>query len=357
MHAHLLRMPLEPADQKALDKMLRQYMRLMDAMLELTTTGQQRWMQTTKNIIDFSQCMTQGLWVKDHWLLQLPHFTEKELQHALKGKKPSSLRAYLDQTTEEKKGLRNLSDDQVADVVRVGELLPNVEVDVRVDVEDEEEIAEKDLCTLRVHILRKHAVNGRAPPVHAPHFPVSKPETWFVILADKAGSLITLDKITNQSAELWHEIKFYAPADAGTYVFNVEVKSADYMGLDSRHQVKMTVIPAGELPEYEAHPDDLELDNEPTLFEQVMQGNLDDSDSDADGNDSDSDSDDSSDDDDDGCDQDDGLSFAERKKRQARLRHKKKSAKDVSVGDDDSSDDDDDSSSGEEEPALKKKNQ
>jgi len=226
MHAHLLRMPLEPADQKALDKMLRQYMRLMDAMLELTTTGQQRWMQTTKNIIDFSQCMTQGLWVKDHWLLQLPHFTEKELQHALKGKKPSSLRAYLDQTTEEKKGLRNLSDDQVADVVRVGELLPNVEVDVRVDVEDEEEIAEKDLCTLRVHMLRKHAVNGRAPPVHAPHFPVSKPETWFVILADKAGSLITLDKITNQSAELWHEIKFYAPADAGTYVFNVAAAAA-----------------------------------------------------------------------------------------------------------------------------------
>jgi len=29
------------------------------------------------------------------------------------------------------------------------------------------------------------------------------------------------------------------------------------------------VLPAEDLPEYEAHPEDLELDNEPTLFEQV----------------------------------------------------------------------------------------
>ena len=31
----------------------------------------------------------------------------------------------------------------------------------------------------------------------------------------------------------------------------------------------LSVLPAEELPEYEPHPEDLELDNEPTLFEQV----------------------------------------------------------------------------------------
>jgi translocation protein SEC63 len=31
------------------------------------------------------------------------------------------------------------------------------------------------------------------------------------------------------------------------------------------------------LPEYQPHPEDLELDNEPTLFEQVMAANVDDS--------------------------------------------------------------------------------
>jgi len=36
-------------------------------------------------------------------------------------------------------------------------------------------------------------------------------------------------------------------------------------------------LPAAELPEYAPHPEDLELDNEPTLFEQVMAANVDDS--------------------------------------------------------------------------------
>jgi hypothetical protein len=66
--------------------------------------------------------------------------------------------------------------------------------------------------------------------------------------------------------------------------------------LDEKIEVKVNVS-ATELPEYKAHPDDLELDNEPTLFEQVrvapsfssisntalcqmMSQNLDDSDSD-----------------------------------------------------------------------------
>ena len=34
--------------------------------------------------------------------------------------------------------------------------------------------------------------------------------------------------------------------------------------------VQFNVIPAASLPVYQPHPEDLELDNEPTLFEQVM---------------------------------------------------------------------------------------
>lgn len=39
--------------------------------------------------------------------------------------------------------------------------------------------------------------------------------------------------------------------------------------------VQFNVIAASSLPVYQPHPEDLELDNEPTLFEQVM--NADDS--------------------------------------------------------------------------------
>ncbi len=42
------------------------------------------------------------------------------------------------------------------------------------------------------------------------------------------------------------------------------------------------------MPDYEAHPEDIELDNEPTLFEQVMTANMDE-DSDDDDDDADED--------------------------------------------------------------------
>ena len=138
-----------------------------------------------------------------------------------------------------------------------------------------------------------------------------------------AGNLILADKVNAQSKVVNHRVKFLAPPQAGIYVFNVDLKSTDYLGLDVREQVKMTVIPAAQLPEYKAHPDDLNLDDEPTLFEQVMSAN----------SDTDSDTDDTSRDGDvTNCDAEVGdslddavLTVAERRRRRARIQRKKQS--------------------------------
>lgn len=67
------------------------------------------------------------------------------------------------------------------------------------------------------------------------------------------------------------QVKMMAPNKPGTVKLDVFVKSDSYIGLDQQKAVEFQVICAGTLPQYEPHPDDLELDNEPTLFEQVMQ--------------------------------------------------------------------------------------
>ena len=53
-----------------------------------------------------------------------------------------------------------------------------------------------------------------------------------------------------------------------------------YLGLDQTHAISFSVRPASELPEYAPHPEDVELDNEPTLFEQVLASNIDEESSD-----------------------------------------------------------------------------
>lgn len=62
---------------------------------------------------------------------------------------------------------------------------------------------------------------------------------------------------------------------SGTYEMDLFVISDAYMGLDQHLTLQFTVTPASELPEYVPHPEDLELDNEPTLFEQMMAANVD----------------------------------------------------------------------------------
>ena len=66
-----------------------------------------------------------------------------------------------------------------------------------------------------------------------------------------------------------HELRFMAPPRAGSYEMELQVLSDCYLGLDQSITIKFDVLPAADLPEYAAHPEDLELDNDPTIFEQV----------------------------------------------------------------------------------------
>ena len=160
-----------------------------------------------------------------------------------------------------------------------------------------DQIFEQDLVTLRLTMTRENVTEGTkkkkatAPPVHAPLFPKTIRESWWLILTDKmdprkgAGGEVTIhaiEKISDQSRIVNHELRFMAPQRAGSYEMDLHVYSDCYMGLDQTLPIAFTVSPAAELPEYEPHPEDLELDNEPTLFEQVMAANVDDSSDDED---------------------------------------------------------------------------
>lgn len=63
-------------------------------------------------------------------------------------------------------------------------------------VEDEEEIAEGDLITVRVSVTRGNLDEGeKAPDVHAPYFPTVKQEGWWFILATETKYIITMEKV------------------------------------------------------------------------------------------------------------------------------------------------------------------
>mmetsp|Transcript_14174 Transcript_14174/g.20947 ORF Transcript_14174/g.20947 Transcript_14174/m.20947 type:complete len:626 (+) Transcript_14174:156-2033(+) len=299
--SHLTRRDIDPKLQKDLKKMLLKSPELIEAMVELTVS--RRWLFTTMAIIDFSQRLVQGLWTKTNNLMQLPHVTNFEVKSIAAGKDaPKSLSAFLareskameqaegGQVEEDGKPLvpikscfAKMSEEKQRDIRAAIKAIPQVTMNVMTFVEDEEEIAEGDMVTIKVTITRNNLKEGeKCPPVYAPHFPSAREEGWWVLLASMRnkqvlsyGHVISTGKVTTK------EIKLLAPSQPTTVQLDLFFKSDSYIGLDQKLEVKFDVISSATLPEYKPHPDDLELDNEPTLFEQVMQG-YNDSDSDDD---------------------------------------------------------------------------
>ena len=287
------------------------------------------------NCIKFGQYVAQGMWLKDSELLQLPHFTSVEATHAAKGK-PSgkTITQYMAIPDEQKKGLKDFTTEEKEDVFKCLEILPNVTIESKVFVDDDEDdkVYEGDLCTVAVTLTRNNLDdNEKAGLVHAPRFPFPKREAWWIALGTKEGKIISIDKVTSPNKVVEHKIKFLAPRK-GQYEFDLHVLSNAYIGFDHSDSVELTTLDASALPEYKIHPEDAELDDEPTLFEEMMNANIeDDSDSDEE---SDSDSDDES--------EEEGireLSAAERKKQELQNARKKAAR---AAGDDSDSDDDSD---------------
>jgi len=329
LHSHLLRKTdgLSPKAKEDLHLMLSRSQSLVDAMI--TVCQHQDWLRTAANCIEFSQCVTQGVWTKDSSLLQLPHFTANEVKHCEKGKganRAKDLAAYLKIPDDQKKGLANMTEDEKNDVLKCCALMPDISVETGVYVDDDEDddVYEGDLVTVEVVITRNNLKGDeKAGLVHAPRFPFPKQEAWWVALGTKEGKIISIEKVKDPDRVVKHKIKFLAPRK-GDYEFDLIVKSNAYVGLDQKHKVTLTTKDASVLPEYKVHPDDAELDDEPTLFEDMLNANVEED------SDSDDDSDDEEDEKEGGIKE---LTAAERKKQELRNARKK------AAGDDDSDSD------------------
>uniref|UniRef100_M4C568 J domain-containing protein n=1 Tax=Hyaloperonospora arabidopsidis (strain Emoy2) TaxID=559515 RepID=M4C568_HYAAE len=271
LHAHFLREELSPALRGDLNAMLKKAIQLVDGMLEISVV--KAWLQTSLNLMEMQQFLTQGLWFKDPPFLQLPHLTEAEVKHIVTGKNAvRSMHQYIATKPEERKGLMGLSEEDRAEVNKVLEMMPDMELAITIDVDDEEFIAEGDIMTVTIKLTRKNVKEGdTCDLVYAPRFPYPKMERWYCVVGDsKMNHLHAFSKMTSQERVAEQKLQLQAPAKAGTYQLDVIVKSDSYVGMDLRALAKFTVASASTLPVYQPHPEDLELDNEPTLFEQVM---------------------------------------------------------------------------------------
>jgi translocation protein SEC63 len=278
MHAHCTRTPLPDFFQSQLETMLSGCKNLIKAFVD--QCQQRMWVGPAMEVIRFNQLITQAMWLKgtNSQLLQLPNFTKVQIKDAAKAMSGSeSIEKFLALDLDAKTAaLSSLSPSQKADVILACDLIPRVSATVSTFVEDDEDqkIYANDLITVRVKVDRLNLAEGQvAGLVHAPRFPEPRKESWWVILSTKDGKIVSIENVAKKEKVFNHDIKFMAPPQ-GAYDMVIHVLSNDYVGLDKQLPLHFDVNDPSLLPKFVPHKDDMDLDEEPTMFEQMMAGNI-----------------------------------------------------------------------------------
>lgn len=272
--AHMQRLHhlMSPSLREDLDEILRHSLKISQAMIEIACMRE--WFFTAQAMIEFRRSLIQALDVKSSQLLQIPHFNDEILKHCLKGKNATSTLAdYLQKDPEQRKGLSSMTADQIADVEAFASHCSNMECKAITEVEDEKEIVVGDIATVTVQLLRKNLHEGEAMgPVHAPLFPEPKFEEWWIFLVEGAPNtrIIAFERIRDTERLIEAKLRFQI-SRPGKHSLTVHALCDSYVGIDKKVDLNFNVSTEDEVKrEIFVHPEDEELDLQPTLFQQFM---------------------------------------------------------------------------------------
>eukprot|EP01029_Cantina_marsupialis_P015026 TRINITY_DN328_c5_g1_i1.p1 TRINITY_DN328_c5_g1~~TRINITY_DN328_c5_g1_i1.p1 ORF type:complete len:652 (+),score=243.67 TRINITY_DN328_c5_g1_i1:59-2014(+) len=323
---------MSPALTAALLQMLSKLQPLVEAMITVATPIRNQSIFLA--VIAFSQHMFQAVAPGQSALLQLPHIDGDVLKRMNKKKnKEPALDLLMKTPFHKRKWLNAIEDEAHTNAINVmTSTIPRLSVSVEVGVEDEDLIAEGDIMNIKMTGTRYYGFNDETKAeehiennddddehvgveeskkndnddddddfhsdsdsdfsdnedvsssnssvidgddlihdIHAPFFPLPLEEKWYFLLSDpnerQCFGLINAEGKKGQM--LQQVIRIQAPPK-GTHELKLRVFSAQYIGVESTTIFKFNVLSREELPQVEMHPDDIALENEPTMFQQMM---------------------------------------------------------------------------------------
>ncbi|CDJ30631.1 DnaJ domain-containing protein, putative [Eimeria mitis] len=248
---------------------------ITQCMMEISVLSD--WFMTADSVLEFRRSLVQAINGRTESLLQIPHFDEDVVRHCHRGKHViRELGDFLRQEGEERRGTVDMSKEQLADIQAFCDHVPNIELRVDVIVDDEAEIVVGDVATCRITLIRKNLKEGEAAgAVHAPYFQEPKYEEWWLFLKEKGdgaggGRLISFVKSRNLERVVRESLQFRV-GRPGKNVVTVVACCDSYAGVDVTIDAEFRVYTPEEKPrEVFVHPEDVKLDEEPTLFQQML---------------------------------------------------------------------------------------
>jgi translocation protein SEC63 len=130
-----------------------------------------------------------------------------------------------------------------------------------------------DVATVCCQLKRKNLQPGEAAgPVHAPLFPEPKFEEWWLFLVEAGPStrIIASERLRDCERVIEEKLRFQV-SRPGKHSLVLHAMCDSYAGLDQKVDINFTASTEEEIKrDIFVHPDDMELDLTPTLFQQFM---------------------------------------------------------------------------------------
>jgi len=272
-HLQRLHQDMSPELREDIDQLLRYSMKITQAMIEISCMRE--WFFTAQSMIEFRRSLVQALDVKSSQLLQIPHFTEEHVRkHCHSGKnKVHTLKEFVQKDAESRKGMADMTAQQLADIEAFCAYVSDVEVKAIIEVEDEDEIVVNDVATVTIQLCRKNLREDEAMgPVHAPFFPEPKFEEWWLFLVENNPStrIIGSERIRDTGRICEEKLRFQV-SRPGPHSLTLHALCDSYAGMDQKVDLKFDVKTEDQVKrEVFVHPEDEDLDLQPTLFQQFM---------------------------------------------------------------------------------------
>ncbi|KAL8450200.1 hypothetical protein Emag_003354 [Eimeria magna] len=270
-HMQRLHSYMNPRLLEKLHQLLKDSLPITQCMMEVSVLSD--WFLTAQSVLEFRRSLIQAIEGRSQSLLQIPHYDESFTRRIHRDKHAiRDLGTFLSQGRE----VDWLSEKENADIKAFCDHVSRMELKAEVIVDDEDEIVVGDIATCRITLTRKNLKEGEAAgAVHAPYFHEPKYEEWWLFLQEKSdspsgGRLINFVKCRNLERVVKESLQFRV-GRPGKNTLTLVAMCDSYDGLDTSIDVDYHVYTPEQKPrEVFVHPEDVKLDEEPTLFQQML---------------------------------------------------------------------------------------
>lgn len=263
LQAHFSRTPL-PTELKADQRMVvAEAPRLLQALVDVVSS--ECWLKPCITAMELCQMVVQGLWDKDSYLLQVPHFNSEIVSRceSFGDEGVEGVLGILELEDEDRDKLLQLPTAKMADVARFCNSYPNI--DVVYEVEGEDNVVAGKPMTIKVALEREvdeedEEALDKVGTVIAPHYPKPKQEGWWLIVGNPAENTLLFNKrVNNLTKRSKTKLSFPAPSKPGEYELKLYFICDSYMGADQEYDITVTVAPGDDSDDEDDDEDAMEV--------------------------------------------------------------------------------------------------